>query len=96
MITMQGAVIRFDLQPDGLMVAGNPAQNGFGAANKLVNFLMVYFNGLGSAVVGYNAQNYGKGDYARIRKGTNQTLIIMLVFSAACTAIGLLLSIGGV
>lgn len=95
-ITMQGAVIRFDLQPDGLMVAGNPAQNGFGAANKLVNFLMVYFNGLGSAVVGYNAQNYGKGDYARIRKGTNQTLIIMLVFSAACTAIGLLLSIGGV
>ncbi len=94
-ITMQGAVIRFDLQPDGRMVAGNPAQNGFGAANKLVNFLMVYFNGLGSAMVGYNAQNYGKGDYARIRKGTNQALVIMLIFSVLCTTVGLLLSVGG-
>lgn len=94
-IVMQGAVVAFDLTPGGIMVAGTPAQNGYGAANKLINFLMAFYNGLGAGILGFNAQNYGKGEYERIRRGTLQTFVIMLVIYAVCLAAGLLLSIGG-
>lgn len=94
-IVMQGAVVRFDLDAQGVMVAGTPAQNGFGAANKLINFLMAAYNGLGSAILGYNAQNYGKRDFDRIRRGTLQTLGLMLVVFALCLVVGLLFSLNG-
>lgn len=94
-IVMQGAVVEFDLTESGEMLSSTPAQNGFGAASKLINFLMAAFNGLGSAILGYNAQNYGKGEYRRIRRGTVQALIIMLLFSLLCLAAGMLLSIDG-
>ena len=94
-IVMQGAVVNFDLLPDGTMVAGTPAQNGYGASCKLVNFLMSPYNGIGAAMLGYNAQNYGKKDFDRIRRGTLQALVIMLIATAACMTVGLLLSIGG-
>ncbi len=67
-IVMQGVVVQFDIL-DGVMVS-NAAQNGFGAAHKLNNLLMTPFNGLGSAMTSFAAQNLGAGDYARIRKGT--------------------------
>ena len=94
-IVMQGAVVRFDLTPDGTMVTGTPAQNGYGAACKLVNFLMSPYNGLGAAILGFNAQNYGRRDFRRIRRGTLQTLVIMLIATAVCMTVGFLLSIGG-
>ena len=47
-IVMQGAVVRFDIAENGIMVPGTPAQNGFSAANKLINFLMALYNGLAS------------------------------------------------
>ncbi len=91
-IVMQGAVVRFDIAEGGIMVPGTPAQNGFSAANKLINFLMALYNGLASAILGFNAQNYGKSDYRRIRQGTGQSLVIMLIMYAFCLAAGLLLS----
>ncbi len=94
-IIMQSAVVQFDLTDTGAMVSGTPAQNGFGAASKLINFLMSAFNGLGSAILGFNAQNYGKGQLRRIRQGTGQALVIMLVCNAVCLAVGLLLTING-
>ncbi len=94
-IIMQGAVVKFDLTETGKMVALTPAQNGFGAASKLIGFLMVFLNGLGTAILGFNAQNFGKCDYERIRKGTKQSLFIMLLISAATLAAALLLMIGG-
>ena len=94
-IVMQGAVVSFDLTESGVMVPGTPAQNGFGAATKLINFLMSAYSGLGSAILGYNAQNYGRGDHDRVRRGFLQTLLIMLVIFAICLTVGLLLSIGG-
>ena len=94
-IVMQGAAVKFDVGENGAMTAGTPAQNGYGAATKLINFLMAFYNGLGSAILGYNAQNYGSGNYRRIKKGTLQTLAIMLVIFAFCFAAGMLLSIGG-
>ena len=94
-IVMQSVVVKFDLTADGTMVAGTPAQNGYGAASKLINFLMSPFNGLGAAILGFNAQNLGKGNYDTIKKGTVQALVITLIASAICMAAGFLLSING-
>ena len=92
-IVMQGVVVQFDIL-DGVMVS-NAAQNGFGAAHKLNNLLMTPFNGLGSAMTSFAAQNLGAGDYARIRKGTLQALIIAAVITAVMVGTGLLLTING-
>ena len=70
-------------------------RTGCGAANKLINFLMAFFNGLASGILGFNAQNLGKNDKKRIRQGTLQSLVIMLVIYAVCLAAGLALSVGG-
>lgn len=94
-IVMQGAVVKFDLTESGRMVASAPAQNGYGAANKLINFLMSFFNGLGAAILGYNAQNFGKNRQDRVRCGTLQALLMMLMLSVFCLAIGGLLSLHG-
>ena len=94
-IVMQAAVVEFDIMSTGEMVLGTPAQNGFGAANKLINFLMAAYNGLGSAILGFNAQNYGRQNYDRIKKGTVQTVLIMLIVFVICLVSGLLLSING-
>ena len=56
---------------------------------------MALLNGLGSAILGFNAQNYGKGNYGNVKKGTLQSLVIMLIISAFCLVTGLLLSING-
>lgn len=94
-IVMQGGVVKFDIDANGIMLPLIPAQNGVGAANKLINFLMSFFNGLGVAILGFNAQNLGKGNYDAIKKGTLQSLIIMLVISFVCLGAGFGLSIGG-
>lgn len=94
-IVMQGAVVRFDIADGGLMVPGTPAQNGFSAANKLINFLMALYNGLASAILGFNAQNFGRSNYHRIRQGTGQSLLIMLIMYVFCLLSGLLLSVNG-
>ena len=97
-IVMQGAIVSFDIRAAGSvgeMVPGAPAQNGFGAASKLTSFLMAPYSGLSSAVLGYTAQNYGRGNRDRICRGTGQSILIMLVFYILTTTIGLLMSIGG-
>ncbi len=95
LIVMQSVVVKFDITSSGAMVNKTPAQNGFGAANKLINFLMSFYNGLGAAILGFNAQNYGKGDFENIKKGTVQTIIIALIIYAFCLITSLLLSING-
>lgn len=94
-IVMQATLVSFDVGADGIMTAGNPAQNGFGAANKLNNFLMCPMSALGSAMVSFNAQNLGAGEYRRIRQGTIKALGIMLVMYVCLAGIGFLLTIGG-
>ena len=94
-IVMQGALVSFDVGEDGIMVAGNPAQNGFGAANKLNNFLMCPMNALSSAIVSFNAQNLGAGKYERIKRGTIKSLLIALVMYVILGGLGMLMTING-
>ena len=92
-IVVQSIVVQFDML-NGVMVS-NSAQNGFGAANKINNLLMTPLNGLGSAMTSFTAQNLGAGDTKRIKKGTIQSIIIMLIMAACSILIGLLLTING-
>ena len=86
-IVVQSIVVQFDML-GGAMVS-NAAQNGFGAANKVNNLLMTPLNGLGSAMTSFTAQNLGAGDTKRIKKGTIQSIIIMLIM-AACSILRLI------
>ena len=92
-IVVQSIVVQFDML-NGVMVS-NSAQNGFGAANKINSLLMTPLNGLGSAMTSFTAQNLGAGDTKRIKKGTIQSIIIMLIMAACSILIGLLLTING-
>ena len=93
LIVMLSETIKFDLLPDGLMVVGNPAQNGVGAANKLINFAMAPLSALGTAMVSFNAQNLGAGLTERVKKGTNQAILLGFALTVICSGIGLLLTI---
>ena len=88
-------LVGFDIGPDGIMAAGNPAQNGFGAANKLNNFLMCPMNALSTAIVSFNAQNLGAGRQDRIRRGTVKSLLIGLAMYLILGGAGMLLTIRG-
>ena len=77
------------------MAAGNLAQNGFGAANKLNNFLMCPMNALSTAIVSFNAQNLGAGRQDRIRRGTGKSLLIGLAMYLILGGAGMLLTING-
>ncbi len=94
-IVMQSELVRFDLLPDGTMAAGNPAQNGYGAACKLGNLLMCPMNALGAGVVSFTAQNYGAGNYDRIKRGVIQGTIIMFIMYLILAGTGLLLTVNG-
>lgn len=94
-IVMQGELVKFDLSPEGVMVAGNPAQNGYGAACKLGGLLMSPMSALGAGVVSFTAQNYGAGEYKRIRKGILQATLIVLTMYVVFAGVGLLLTING-
>ena len=94
-IVMQGELIKFDLSPEGIMAAGNPAQNGYGAACKLGNLLMSPMNAFGAGVLSFTAQNFGAREYGRIRRGTAQATLIVIVMYVLLSGCGLLLTIGG-
>ncbi len=93
-ITMQAGVVKFDMSSNGVMVS-NAAQNGFGAANKMVNLICTPISGLGTAMTSFAAQNLGAGKFDRIRRGTIQALGIMAVTVAVSVAIGFLCTING-
>lgn len=95
LLAMSNGVVLFDKTPDGVMVENMPAQNGFGAANKIINFMMTPFNALGTAMISYCGQNYGAKRQDRIRQGFNQSILLMLVFYVIFAGLGLLLSING-
>lgn len=95
LIVMQNKIVAFDTDALGQMIAGTPAQNGYGAACKLNGFLMCPFMAFGTAVVSFNAQNLGAGEYDRIRRGATQSMIIIAVMYAVVAGFGLLLSING-
>ena len=94
LIVMQSIIVKYDTSELGEVIASN-AQNGFGAATKLNNFLMCPFNALGTAMLSYCGQNYGSNDLKRVKNGVKQAIIISLVIYVIFAGIGLLLTING-
>lgn len=94
LIVMQGAIVKFDTSVDGVVIQSY-AQNGFGAATKLNNFLMCPFSALGTAMLSYCGQNLGANETTRIKKGVTQAFIIMFIEYIIFAGIGLLLTING-
>lgn len=94
LIVMQAVIVKFDTSETGEVIVSY-AQNGFGAASKLNNFLMCPFNALGTAMLSYCGQNYGANDKVRIKKGVISAIIIMFIEYIIFAGIGLLLTING-
>lgn len=94
LIVMQAVIISFDTDALGIVVTSN-AQNGFGAAVKLNNFLMCPFNALGTAMLSFCGQNLGAKRKDRIRKGVLEALLIGLFEYIIFAGTGLLLTING-
>lgn len=94
-IIMSASVIPFDVINADMMVAGNPAQVGYGVANKLGGLLMGPLNALGMGLMSFISQNRGAKEHERVKKGFNLSCIIAFIMSIALCAIGLLLTING-
>lgn len=95
LIALANGIVAFDKTPDGIIVTGAPAQNGFASANRVSNIMSLFPNALATAILPFISQNLGAKKYDRIKSGYIQTLIIMLIVSATCAAIGFLISING-
>ncbi len=65
---------------------GTVAVMAFTAANKIENVVITLISSLGTAMATYCGQNYGAGEYNRIRYGVNSAFIIGLVSTAIIMA----------
>jgi Na+-driven multidrug efflux pump len=78
-VVMQGAVNSFDV---GVALEdGSPAhyaQDGYGAACKILSFAFAFYNALGTAMLTFTASNFGARKWSRIKQGSNQSLLILL------------------
>lgn len=94
-VIMQAAVIPFDVLPSGQIVSGNPAQVGYGVANKLSGFLSTFFNAIGAGILSFVSQNAGAKEYDRIREGTKNAALLTIGVALAMMGLGFLLTING-
>ncbi|MFQ9147317.1 MAG: hypothetical protein ACLR5G_03225 [Eubacteriales bacterium] len=60
-IVMQGSLVSFDIGEGGIMTRQPRAERL--RRGKLNNFLMCPMNAIGAAIVSFNAQNYGAGEF---------------------------------
>lgn len=80
--------LQFSITASGAMVMqtainafGSTAISAFTAAGKLVNLLMQGFLSFGQADATYCAQNFGKGDYGRVKEGVKATFILTILYT---------------
>jgi len=90
--------LQFGITASGTMIMqsainlfGSTAVAAYTAASKLNNLLTQGFPAMGQTMSTYCGQNYGKGDYKRIRLGVKSALISSTVYSIIAAAIALLL-----
>lgn len=96
MVVMQSSIIAFDILPEGgAMKESMSAQLGYGAACKIINFLMVPLNALGTAMLAFTGQNDGAGDGKRIRDGVKKATGIVGIFCLILLVIGGVSTING-
>lgn len=96
-IVMQNAIVSFDTGTISSVTgeAVHYAQDGYGAACKLQNFLTTPYSALGAAMLSYNAQNLGCNNKERVKKGIRQGYLIGIISYLIVLVIGLLFTING-
>lgn len=94
-VIMHAAVVPYDLTPEGLAVLNNPAQVGYGVANKFSGFLATFFTAIGNGMISFISQCYGAGDHKRMRDGFKELSILTVILAVVTTIIGLLFTING-
>ena len=94
-IAMTSGVVAFDIYENGTTVAGLPAQIGYAAGCKVINFLFAPLEALCATMISFISQNYGAKRFDRVKQGIKSGLILCLILSALSNAIGLPLLIGG-
>lgn len=96
-IVMQNAIVNFDVGVINSTTneAAHFAQDGYGAACKLQNFLTTPYSALGTAMLSFCAQNLGSGDVDRIKKGFKEGYLIGIITYLIVMTIGLLFTIDG-
>lgn len=96
-IVMQGKIVSFDYNVfiPGTNINAHYAQDGYGAACKLQNFLNAPYTAISIAMLSYIAQNKGKGDYLRVKEGIKDSYIIGFIIYIVVMTLGLLLTING-
>lgn len=82
-ITGSGTVV----MQSAINLFGPVAISSFTAASKLTGLITQGFPSLGMALATYSAQNYGKGEYGRIRQGVRQSIVIEVVYALAAFGI---------
>ena len=94
-VIMQMAVISFDYDPNGNMLATQPAQIGYSIACKIIMILVNAYNALGTCAITYFGQNDGAKNYERINKGFKTLFIIGIIMWIGLGGIFLLMTING-
>jgi len=94
-IIRSASVIPFDRIYQGGIVSGNPAQNGYGVANKLSGIRMMFQSAIGTGRLSFISQNRGAKNADRIKEGFKVGSLRELVTSLFLILIGYLRSIHG-
>lgn len=94
-IIRSASVIPFDRLANGGTVIGNPAQVGYGVANKLSGIRMMFFSAIGTARLSFISQNRGAKRYDRIKEGFKVGCWISLATGLFLIVFGYLMSIKG-
>lgn len=94
-VIMQMAVIAFDYDVNGNMIASQPAQIGYSISCKIIMILISAYNALGTCSITYFGQNEGAKDYKRINGGFKALLFIGLIMYLVLSTIFMLFTING-
>ena len=94
-IAMTSGVVSFDVYSDGTTIANLPAQLGYGAACKIINFLMCPLQALGMAMLSFTSQNYGAKNARRLIQGVKVGSLLGIIITLIINIIGFLLLING-
>lgn len=96
LIVMTRSIISFDVDAEsGTILAEEPAELGYSAANKLAYLFNIALSSLGTVMVSYAGQNYGAGRFDRIKTGMKDMMLLTLGVWLFCMGIGFLLKIDG-
>jgi putative MATE family efflux protein len=82
--------LQFGITASGTMIMqtainhfGSEAIAAFTAASKVINLFTQGMPAMGQTMTSYGGQNYGSGNYDRIKQGLKASCIIMLIYSIA-------------